>query len=254
MAEFQTSVARGGVRADIDAGLKAYMSGVYMLMSIAMIVTGAFAYGIGQDLLALRQGQETLIPAGLLVSMYSGWGKWIIMLAPLGVVFFLSFRIHAMSYEAAQGTFWLYSALVGVSIASIFAVFTGVSIAQTFLVTAISFLGLSLYGYTTKRDLSGMGTFLMMGLIGLIVAMVVNIFLESSALGFAISVIGLLIFAGLTAYDTQRIKSEYVMMAQAGPEGQAFMKKGALMGALSLYLNFLNMFLFMLQFMGATEE
>ncbi len=144
--------------------------------------------------------------------------------------------------------FFLFSALMGLSISYIFAVYTGISIAQTFLVTAIAFAGLSLYGYTTKRDLSAMGTFLMMGLIGLIVASVINIFLHSSAVMFAISVLGVLIFAGLTAYDTQKIKTTYVQMAQSGD--REWLGKSAIMGALNLYLDFLNMFMFLLQFMG----
>jgi FtsH-binding integral membrane protein len=159
-----------------------------------------------------------------------------------------------MSPSTAQAVFWVFAAVMGLSISSIFAIYTGVSIATTFFVTAIAFLGLSLYGYTTKRDLSGMGAFLVMGVIGLVVAMVVNIFLASSALQFAISVIGVLLFAGLTAYDTQRLKNEYVHYSQMGRDGAAYLAKGSIMGALSLYLNFLNMFMFLLSFLGAARE
>lgn len=255
MADYQTTVARGGVRAEIDAGLRAHMNKTYMLMAVAMVISGVVAYVFGQDLNSLmRTGTTTLIPADMLVAMYSGPIRWVIMFAPLGVVFLLSMRINSMSVGTAQTTFWIYAALVGLSIASIFAIYTGVSIAQTFFVTAVAFLGLSLYGYTTKTDLSAMGRFLVMGLIGLIVASIVNIFLGSDALSFAISTIGVLIFAGLTAYDTQQIKNEYLAMAHAGPEGQEWLAKGAIMGALRLYLDFLNMFLFLLHFMGGSQE
>jgi len=170
------------------------------------------------------------------------------MLAPLAAVFFLSFRIQSMSVAAAQTAFWVYAGLVGLSLSSIFLVFTAQSITQTFFITAASFGALSLYGYTTKRDLSAMGSFLMMGLFGLIIAMVVNIFLASSALQFAISAIGVLIFAGLTAYDTQNIKEMYF-------EGDDTLVAGrkAIMGALRLYLDFINLFMFLLQFLGNRE-
>jgi uncharacterized protein len=172
----------------------------------------------------------------------------VVMFAPLVVVIGFSAMINRMSAATAQLVFYIYAALVGLSLSFIFAVYTGVSITQTFFVTAIAFAGLSLYGYTTKKNLSGMGTFLMMGLIGLIVASIVNIFLASSAVAFAISAIGVLIFAGLTAYDTQSIKNEYLAHAQAGD--QEWLGKSATMGALRLYLDFLNMFMFLLQFMG----
>jgi FtsH-binding integral membrane protein len=171
------------------------------------------------------------------------------MLAPLAMVFFLSFRINSMSVAAAQTTFWVYAALMGLSLSSIFLVFTGQSIVQTFFVTAASFGALSLYGYTTKKDLSGFGTFLIMGLFGLIIASIVNIFLQSSAMGFAISVIGVLIFAGLTAYDTQKIKEMYY-----DGDDVAVMGRKAIMGALTLYLDFINLFTFLLQFMGNRDE
>jgi FtsH-binding integral membrane protein len=159
--------------------------------------------------------------------------------------------INRMSAAAAQTFFYAFAAAMGLSIAWIFAAFTGVSIAQTFLATAAGFAGLSLWGYTTKRDLSGMGSFLMMGLIGLIVAMLINLFIESSALAFAISVIGILIFSGLTAYDTQRIKNDYIIHAQA-MDG-VWLEKSAIMGALNLYLDFINLFMFLLSFLGNRE-
>jgi hypothetical protein len=170
------------------------------------------------------------------------------MLAPLGFVMVLSFGINKLSTPAAQGIFWAFAAVMGMSISTIFFRFTDESIARIFFITAGAFAGLSLFGYTTKKDLSGFGTFLVMGLIGLIIASVVNIFLASSAMQFAISVIGVLIFAGLTAYDTQRIKNMYFQVA-----GSDFVGKAVVMGALSLYLDFINMFLFMLQLFGNRE-
>lgn len=237
----------------IDAGLQAYMSKVYALMAGAMIITGLVAYAIGMDFKAVVNGQETtLFPADMIVAMYSSPIRYVIMFAPLAFVFGLSAMVNRMSASAAQMAFWAFAAVMGLSIAWIFAVFTGVSIAKTFFITAIAFGGLSIWGYTTKKDLSGMGTFLMMGLIGLIVASVVNIFLGSEPLQWAISCIGVLIFAGLTAYDTQGIKNTYLAM-RSNPGGEAYLEKGAVMGALSLYLNFINMFMFLLQFLGDRE-
>ncbi|MBC7141212.1 MAG: Bax inhibitor-1/YccA family protein [Rhodobacteraceae bacterium] len=237
MADYQTIRAgQAGARsAQIDEGLRAHMNKVYGLMSLGMLVTGAVAYTVGTSEVLLQQIFGTPL-------------KWLVMFAPLIVVFAFGAMINRMSAAAAQAVFYGFAALMGLSISFIFAVYTGVSIAQTFLVTSIAFAGLSLYGYTTKKDLSGMGTFLLMGLIGLIVASIVNIFLASSAVAFAISVIGVLIFAGLTAYDTQSIKNEYLQMAQQGD--QEWLGKAAIMGALRLYLDFINMFMFLLQFLG----
>jgi uncharacterized protein len=178
-------------------------------------------------------------------ALYASPLRWVVMLAPLGMVFFLSYRINKMSVAAAQTAFWVYAGLMGLSLSSIFLVYTGQSIVQTFFVTAASFGALSLYGYTTKRDLTAMGSFLIMGLFGLIIASVVNIFLASSALAFAVSVLGVLIFAGLTAYDTQKIKEMYF-----DGDDAAVMGRKAIMGALTLYLDFINLFMFMLQFLG----
>ena len=174
--------------------------------------------------------------------------RWVVMLAPLGFVFFLSARIHSMKAATAQTLFWVYAGLMGLSLSYIFLAFTGESIVRVFFITSAAFAGLSLYGYTTKKDLSGFGTFLVMGVIGILIASVVNIFLESSALHFAISALGVLIFAGLTAYDTQRIKAIYA----EGDHSETHEKK-AIMGALTLYLDFINMFIFMLQFFGNRE-
>ena len=242
MADYQTAVRReGAIGADIDEGLRAYMTKVYGLMAVAMVITGAVAFFVGNS-------------PTLLAAIFGSPLKWVAMLAPLGVVFLFSATIHKMSAATAQMVFWGFAALMGVSISFIFAVYTGVSIATTFFVTAIAFLSLSLYGYTTKKDLSGWGTFLIMGVIGLIVASLLNIFLQSPALQFAVSALGVLIFAGLTAYDTQRLKNEYVHFSRMGQAGAAILAKGAIMGALSLYINFLNMFMFLLQFLGAARE
>jgi FtsH-binding integral membrane protein len=251
MAQYETAVRRQGAYAQqIDAGLRAHMNSIYSLMGIAMLITGAVAYVFGMDLLAAMQGQTTmLIPVGVLSVLFSSPMVYVVMFSPLAIVFLFGAMVNRMSTGAAQAVFWAFAALMGLSLSTIFVRFTGISIAQTFFATAIAFLGLSLYGYTTKRDLSGMGSFLIMGVIGLIVASVINIFLASSALQFAVSLLGVLIFAGLTAYDTQRLKSEYVMIAQQGGTAQ-MLSASAISGALSLYLNFLNMFMFLLQFMG----
>ena len=259
MAEYQTinTVGAGTRSARIDEGLRAHMNKVYGLMSVGMLLTGAAAWAIS----GLATTTDPALAAGefgsgkyltsLGVALYASPLKWVVMFAPLIMVFAFSAMINRLSQAAAQLFFYVYAAAMGLSISSIFLVYTGTSIAQTFLITAIAFAGLSLYGYTTKKDLSGMGTFLMMGLIGLIVAMVVNIFLASSAMAFAISTIGVLIFAGLTAYDTQSIKNEYVAHAAHGDE--EWLGKAAIMGALRLYLDFINMFMFLLSFLGNRE-
>ena len=233
----------------IDAGLRDYMNRVYALMSIGMLITGAGAWIISSMAVTTTpEGTRQLTELGRL--LYGSPLKWVLMFAPLAIVFAFGAAINRLSASAAQGIFFLFSALMGVSLGSIFLIYTPFSIVQTFLVTAIAFAGLSLYGYTTKRDMSGMGTFLMMGLIGLIVAMIVNLFLQSGAMGFAISAIGVLLFAALTAYDTQRIKQTYLDLAASDRD---FLAKGAIMGALTLYLDFLNMFQFLLAFMGQRE-
>ncbi|WP_149588250.1 Bax inhibitor-1/YccA family protein [Tabrizicola flagellatus] len=245
MAQFDTVRSVGvGARAQIDEGLRAHMNKVYGLMSVAMLVTAGVAWAVGssEQLFSILRNPAT----GSMTIL-----GWVAMFLPLIMVFAFGALINRMSAAAAQLFFYAFAAAMGLSLAWIFQVFTGVSIAQTFLITAISFAGLSLYGYTTKRDLSGMGTFLMMGLIGLIVAMIVNLFLASSALAFAISVIGVLIFAGLTAFDTQRIKTDYIQHSVA--MDQEWLGKSAIMGALTLYLDFINLFMFLLQFLGNRE-
>lgn len=254
MAQYET-VRRAGAgahTAQIDEGLRAHMSRVYGLMSFGMVVTGLVAYFIGADLKAAMSGQATtFLSPEAIQTMYGGAFRYVIMFAPLAVVFMFGAAINRLSENAARGVFILFSALMGLSLASIFAIYTGVSIAQTFFVTAIAFLSLSLWGYTTKKDISAWGSFLIMGVVGLIIASIVNIFLASSALMFAISAIGVLVFAGLTAYDTQNIKNTYIAMASNGQS--EWLGKAAIMGALSLYLDFLNMFQFLLMFMGSQE-
>jgi FtsH-binding integral membrane protein len=234
-AGFPTSATQ--MDAAVDAGLRSYMLSVYNYMASGVLLTG---------IVALLFSQWEGAPALL---FGPGPVKWIIMLAPLAFVMVLSFGIHKLSTVAAQALYWVYAAVMGVSMASIFFVFTNTSIAQTFFATAAAFLGLSLYGYTTKRDLSGFGTFLIMGVIGILVAMLLNAFIfQSGALAMAISVLGVLIFAGLTAYDTQKIKSMYFYV-----QGTDFVGKSVIMGALTLYLDFVNMFTFLLQLFGSRE-
>ncbi|MBY8918841.1 Bax inhibitor-1/YccA family protein (plasmid) [Nitratireductor rhodophyticola] len=234
--------ASARTEAAIDEGLRAYMIRVYNLMALGLAITGVAAFATAQ--MAVSSGQLT----GFGQLIFASPLRWMVMLAPLGFVFFLSARIQKMTVSAAQTTFWAFAAVMGLSLASIFLVYTGESIVRVFFITAASFGALSLWGYSTKRDLSGMGSFLFMGLIGLILAMIVNIFLASSALQFAISAIGVLIFAGLTAYDTQQIKEMYW-------EGDDTLVAGrkAIMGALRLYLDFINLFMFLLQFLGNRE-
>lgn len=244
LRNYQTRMSPAGAQAGavIDEGLRTYMLKVYNLMALGLAITGIAAYAAFQ--FAFADGQLTAFGQAIYVSPL----KWVVMLAPLALVFYMSFRINSMSVSAAQTTFWVYAGLMGLSLSSIFLIYTGQSITQTFFVTAASFGALSLYGYTTKRSLSGMGSFLMMGLFGLIIASIVNIFLASSALDFAISAIGVLIFAGLTAYDTQKIKEMYFE-----EEGAEATGRKAIMGALTLYLDFINLFLFMLRFLGNKE-
>ena len=243
--DFQTrTVNAAGVRtdADIDQGLRAYMLKVYNLMALGVALTGLVAYTFSE----MAGTREALTPFGQ--AIYASPLRWVILLAPIGLVFFLNFRIEKMSAFTAQMTFWIFAALMGASLSSIFLVYTDASIVKTFAVTAASFGALSLYGYTTKRSLSAMGSFMMMGLFGIIIAMVLNIFLKSSALDFAISIIGVLVFAGLTAWDTQKIKEMYIES-----DGFEAVSKKAIMGALTLYMDFINLFLVMLRFMGNRE-
>jgi uncharacterized protein len=219
-----------------DAGLRSYMLSVYNYMTSGILLTGVVALLFSQ----WEGAPAILFGPGIL--------KWLIMLSPLAFVLVLSFGINRLSTGTAQLLFWGFSVVMGLSMASIFFVYTGTSIATTFFATAAAFASLSLYGYTTKRDLSGFGTFLIMGVVGLIVAMLLNLWLQSPAMQLAISAIGVLLFAGLTAYDTQKIKSMYAYVA-----GTDMMGKVVIMGALNLYLDFINMFTFLLQFLGSRD-
>ncbi|ARC89690.1 Bax inhibitor-1/YccA family protein [Rhodovulum sp. MB263] len=259
MADYNTIRAgAAGVRtAQIDEGLRAHMNKVYGTMSVGMLITALAAWAIsGLAVTSDPSGAVAQIGAdkyltGLGQALYASPLKWLIMFAPLLFVFGFSAGINRMSAATAQVVFYAFAAVMGLSISSIFLVFTGISIVQTFLVTAIAFAGLSLWGYTTKKDISGWGSFLIMGVIGLVVASIVNIFLASPAIMFAVSALGILIFAGLTAYDTQRIKTDYLQHAQA--MDSEWLGKSAIMGALSLYLDFINLFMFLLQFLGNRE-
>jgi len=262
MADYDNRIARAGSVTDvIDAGLRSYMLRVYNYMLAGLAVTGVSSYGLylaavttnPANAAHLSNGQIAAIPGGLMLTSFGtllfGPLMWVLLIGSFGLVMFLSFRINKMSLGAAQATYWGYAALVGLSIAGIFYVYTGASIATTFFVCAAMFAGMSLWGYTTKRDLTHFGSFLFMGLIGIVVAMLVNLFLHSPALQFAISAIGVVVFTGLTAWDTQRIKEMYWE-----GDGSVVAGKKAIMGALALYLDFLNLFLMMLQFMGVRRD
>jgi uncharacterized protein len=245
------SVAGSHADASIDQGLRAYMLGVYNYMTFGLALTGLFALGTiflatttDPNMAAAQMGNGTMLTS-LGVALYGSPLKWVVMLAPLGAVMFLSFKIQSMSASAARTTFMVYAAIMGLSLSSIFLVYTGGSITRVFFITSASFGALSLFGYTTKKDLSAWGSFLFMGLIGIVIASLVNLFLASSALQFAISVIGVLVFAGLTAYDTQQIKEMYF----EGDSHEVATKK-SVMGALRLYLDFINLFIMLLQLFG----
>jgi FtsH-binding integral membrane protein len=216
-----------------DAGLRSYMLRVYNYMAGGLALTGVVA-------------MLTASSPAMLSAIYGTPLQWVVMLAPLGFVMFLSFRIQKMSMKAAQMTFWAFASVMGLSISYIFLVYTGASIARIFFISASVFGAMSLYGYTTKKDLTAMGSFLIMGLIGVIIASIVNIFLQSSGLQFAVSILSVLIFTGLTAYDTQKIKNMYYQLAGNGEA----LGKAALMGALSLYLDFINLFIQLLHLFG----
>lgn len=259
MAEYQTVRTGAGVRtAEIDEGLRAHMNKVYGTMSIGMVITALAAWAIAGlavtsdptgATVAIRDGQYL---TGLGEALYTTPLRWVIMFAPLAFIFLgWGALLRRANAGVVQVGFFAFAALIGLSLSSIFLVFTSFSIVQTFLVTSIAFAGLSLWGYVTKKDISGWGSFLIMGVIGLILVMIINIFLQSPAVMFAISAIGLLIFAGLTAYDTQNIKNEYLAHAHIGD--QAWLDKSAIHGAMNLYMDFINMFQFLLMFMGSQE-
>ncbi|KTR85148.1 membrane protein [Novosphingobium barchaimii] len=225
---------RTGTRVGYDAGLRRHMLSIYNYMASGVLLSGVVALLFAQSGMAAQVLTTPL--------------RWVIMLAPLGFVMAMSFGVSKMRTSTLQLLFWGFAIVMGLSLSSIFLVFTGASIATTFFATAGAFAGLSLVGYTTKKDLSGMGSFMIMGLIGIMIAMLINLFVQSSALQMGISILGVLIFAGLTAYDTQRLKQEYYVLA-----GTEFAGKAIVMGALSLYLDFINMFQFLLSFMGQRD-
>ena len=257
--------------AAIDAGLRSYMRRVYNYMMVGLAITGAAALGlyllsvtgtVADASYVIRAGRVIPIPAGFVVqgrdilltaigyAVFVSPLKWAIIFAPLALVFGLSFGVERLRPATAQLLFWLYAAMVGLSLASIFLIYTHTSITRVFFITAASFGALSLWGYTTQRDLGGLGSFAIMGLFGIIIASLVNGFLASSGLQWGISVIGVLVFSGLTAWDTQRLKSEYLYGAMDGET----VERSAILGALSLYLDFINLFTLLLQLVGQREE
>jgi uncharacterized protein len=233
-SEAAAAIGVGTNTVAVDAGLRSHMLKVYNYMGSGVLLTGIVAMLFASSAI----GQQILFSPL----------RYVLMFAPLAFVLVLSFGAHKMSQGTLQLCFWGFAVVMGLSMSTIFLVFTGASIAQTFFVTAVAFLGLSLVGYTTKKDLTAMGSFLIMGVIGLFVAMLVNLFLQSSMFNLVISAVGVLIFAGLTAYDTQRIKSEYFQYA-----GTPWLGKAAILGALNLYLDFINMFQFLLSFLGSRD-
>jgi uncharacterized protein len=241
--------------AAVDAGLRAYMLRIYNYMSIGLAITGLAALGVYMAAVAdpsaavAHFGKVPLTQFGY--AMFASPLKWLFMLAPLAMVFVISAGINRLRPATAQMLFWVFSALMGISLSSIFLVYTHTSIVRVFFITAATFGALSLYGYTTKRDMSGMGSFLIMGLFGIIIASLVNIFLASSMLQFVVSVVGVLVFAGLTAYDTQRLKNDYIYGYAS--QGGDVAERAAITGALSLYLNFINLFTLLLQLLGQRD-
>ena len=232
-----------------DEGLRSYMIRVYNYMTTGLILTGIMAYLFGKASVVSDEAGQLIELTPLGATLFNSPIKWIIMLAPLGFVIYLSSRMHKMSLSKAQVTFWIYSAIMGLSLSWIFIVFTQISIVRVFFISSATFAAMSLYGYTTKRDLTKLGSFLMMGLIGIIIASIVNIFMKSSMMYFVISIIGVLVFTGLTAYDVQKIKN----IGNQIQEGSESAQKLMIMGALTLYLDFINLFLMMLRLFGSRD-
>ena len=240
-----TSVRSSASEAIIDQGLRSYMLKVYNYMGSALLLTGFIALFTFKLAAVTGPNGELIGLTSLGNSLYNSGLAWVVMLAPLGVVFYMSFGIAKMSVSKAQTVFWIFASLMGLSLSSIFIAYTGTSITRVFFITAGTFGAMSIYGYTTKRDLTKLGSFLMMGLIGIIIASLVNIFMKSTMMYFVISILGVLIFVGLTAYDTQKIKNMYL----ASDSGELMGKK-AVMGALTLYLDFINLFIMLLRLFG----
>jgi uncharacterized protein len=248
MSQFESASIQGSARTAgaVDEGLRAYMLRVYNYMSCGILLTGIVAYLTYSAAVVRNADVDGFALTAFGQLLYGSPLKWVVMLAPLASVMFLSVRISTMSVGAAQFCFWLFSAVMGLSLSSIFLLYTGESITRVFFVTAAAFAALSMYGYTTRRDLSAWGTFLIMGVIGIVLASLVNLWLQSNSLQFALSTIGVLVFAGLTAYDTQRIKAVYYEVLGDATAAS----KAAIMGALSLYLDFINMFIMLLSLFG----
>lgn len=244
----RTQAQTGTYAADIDEGLRAHMLRVYNYMVSGLVVTGLVAWGLFSASFVVESGQVVGVTS-LGATLYGSPLKWVFMLAPLAFILALNFGINRMSFGTLQFVFFAFAAVMGVSMATIFANFSGESIARVFFITAGTFAAMSIWGYTTKRDLTKMGQFLIMGLIGIIIASLVNIFVGSSAIQFAVSVLGVVIFVGLTAYDTQRIKNDFL---QFRSHGEA-VGKLAIMGAVSLYLDFINLFYMLLTLFGDRE-
>ena len=242
----QTSAVKSSAsEAVIDQGLRSYMLKVYNYMASGVLLTGFIALAFFKMAVVTSNEGQIIGLTNFGNTIYASGLKWVIMLAPLAVVFYMSFGIAKMSAAKAQTTFWIFAGLMGAALASIFLVYTGASITRVFFITAGTFGAMSIYGYTTKRDLTKFGSFLMMGLIGIIIASIVNIFMKSSMMYFVISVLGVLIFVGLTAYDTQKIKNMYLASDDSEISG-----KKAVMGALTLYLDFINLFIMLLRLFG----
>ena len=239
-----TSVRSSASEAIIDQGLRAYMLKVYNYMASGVLLTGLIALAFFK-MAVVSEGGQIIGLTNFGNTIYGSGLKWVIMLAPLAVVFYMSFGIAKMSAAKAQTTFWVFAALMGASLSSIFLIYTGASITRVFFITAGTFGAMSIYGYTTKKDLTKLGSFLMMGLFGIIIASIVNIFMKSSMMYFVISIIGVLVFVGLTAYDTQKIKNMYL-----SSDSGELMGKKAVMGALTLYLDFINLFIMLLRLFG----
>ena len=229
----------------MDEGLRAYMLKVYNYMATGVLLTGIIALITFKMSVVTDQSGALVGLTQMGNAIYLSGLKWLVMLAPLGIVFYMSFGINKMSASKAQTTFWVFAALMGLSLSSILLVYTGLSVTRVFFITSATFGAMSIYGYTTKRDLTKFGSFLIMGLIGIILASIVNIFMQSSAMHFIISCVGVLVFVGLTAYDTQKIKSTYYAVA-----GSSFSGNAAIMGALTLYLDFINLFVMLMQLFG----
>jgi FtsH-binding integral membrane protein len=264
---YASPFGRAAGRADaatVDAGLRSYMLRIYNYMSIGLAITGLAALGVYKFAVTSDMAEAVRSASGAAIrvaegqfltsfgyAMFASPLKWLFMLAPLAMVFVISAGINRLRPATAQMLFWVFSALMGISLSSIFLVYTHTSIVRVFFITAATFGALSLYGYTTKRDMTAIGSFLLMGLFGIIIASLVNIFLASSMLQFVVSVIGVLVFAGLTAYDTQRLKNDYIYGYAS--QGGDIAERAAITGALSLYLNFINLFTLLLQLLGQRD-